>query len=214
MKRPDKSAEQNPEGRDVDAMAADGTGTPPFPRKTLLAVRERQPEALGELFDYAFDRLYSLASRLLGDPVAAQDIVQGVFLKVHRFAHKIDPDRDPKPWLTTITYNLVRDYWRSEKSGVSGKTVSLDDNPALAETLTDDSVSPEGELIRAEEEARVQRALGMLPEELRTVILLRDYDGRKHDEIAAIIGTTGPAVRKRYSRALARLGALLKEEKR
>lgn len=212
MKRRDPTAGAKPgEGRSRPAETEEA-GAPPFPRETLLAVRERSPEALGELFDYAFDRLYSLAFRLLGDEAAAKDAVQGVFLKVHRFAHKIDPDRDPRPWLTTITYNVVRDHWRSAGSGISGKSISLDAHPALVETVPNGGADPEQKLLEAEEAGRVQRALGRLPEDLRTVVLLREYDGRKHDEIAEIVGASAQAVRKRYSRALARLGEILKEE--
>jgi len=44
------------------------------------------------------------------------------------------------------------------------------------------------------------------------VVLLRDYDGRSYEEIAAIVGANESAVRKRYSRALADLGRLLRKK--
>ena len=56
----------------------------------------------------------------------------------------------------------------------------------------------------------MQAALLQLPEPLRVVIVMHDYQGLGHDEIAAVTGVNHAAVRKRYSRALAALGKLLK----
>ena len=49
-----------------------------------------------------------------------------------------------------------------------------------------------------------------LPGELREVVVLRDYHGLSHDEIAAVVGARTATVRKRYSRALAGLRQHLK----
>ena len=59
-------------------------------------------------------------------------------------------------------------------------------------------------------ERRVQEAILDLPETLREVVLLRDYEGLDHKEIAEILEIGHDAVRKRYSRALAELGRLLR----
>ena len=68
----------------------------------LAGVRRREPEALAAFFEQHFDRVYALVHRLLGDRHSAQDATQEVFLKVHRAAHTLDPERDPEPWVTTI----------------------------------------------------------------------------------------------------------------
>jgi RNA polymerase sigma-70 factor (ECF subfamily) len=87
-------------------------------RSTLEAVRRRDGDALGALFDTYFDRLFGFAYRLLGDHSAAQEVTQEVFLKVHRAAHQIDPERDPGPWLMTIARNACREHWRKRRRGV------------------------------------------------------------------------------------------------
>ncbi len=56
----------------------------------------------------------------------------------------------------------------------------------------------------------VQEALSRLPEDLRVVVILRDYCDMRHEAIAGIVEASEAAVRKRYSRALARLADELK----
>lgn len=183
-------------------------------RAVLEAVRRREPEALEALFEYGFDRIYALAARLLGDRAAAQDAIQEVFLKVYRSAHRIDPDRDPLPWLRQIAVNVCRDRWRSAGGGVRGASVSLDANPGLDATLPSPAPDPEADALAAERAALVRGAIDELPDQLREVVILRDWEGLDHDTIAALLGASGAAVRKRYSRALARLGELLEGELR
>ena len=85
---------------------------PDLSRETLLAVRRRDPEALAALFEHSFDRLYGLAQRMLGDRAAAEDVMQETYLRMHRAAATIDVERDPLPWLKSITANLCRDHRR------------------------------------------------------------------------------------------------------
>jgi RNA polymerase sigma-70 factor (ECF subfamily) len=176
----------------------------------LERVRARDPEALGAFFERYFDRVYGLAFRLLGDRAAAEDAAQEVFLKVHRAADRLDPARDPDPWLLTITTNVCRDLWRSGAHRLSRRSSSIDDNPAVGGALASPGKSPEAELLAGERQRLVQDAITRLPENLREAVVLREYQGLGYDEIASMLGINEAAARKRYSRALAELGRLLK----
>jgi RNA polymerase sigma-70 factor (ECF subfamily) len=179
-------------------------------RAELERVRARDPQALAMFFERHFDRVYGLVYRLLGDRTLAEDMVQEVFLKVHRAAHRIDPARDPVPWLMTIAHNACRDLWRSNAWKLTRRAASLDGDSPLAETLSRGTNDPERDALSSERERLVQEALLRLPEPLRVAIVMHDYQGLGHDEIAAITGVNHAAVRKRYSRALTALGQLLK----
>lgn len=183
----------------------------PLTREELAAVRAREPEALARFFERWFDSIYALVYRLLGDRAAAEDVTQEVFYKVHRAAHTLDPDRDPGPWLRSIAYNACRDVWRSGAHRMSRRSRSLDDDPALGERLTTGADEPEKNALRAERERLVQEALLELPENLRVPIVLHDYEGLSHPEIADLLGVHHAAARKRYSRALGALAKRLKE---
>ena len=177
----------------------------------LERVRARDPEALAAFFERYFDRVYGLVHRLLGDRTLAEDMTQEVFLKVHRAAHQIDPSRDPLPWLMTIAHNACRDLWRSNAWKLTRKSASLDGDSPLAETLSRGINEPERDLLATERERLVREALDRLPEPLRVAIVMHDYQGLGHDEIAAITGVHHAAARKRYSRALAALARLLED---
>lgn len=178
----------------------------------LEGVRRRDPAALEAFFEAYFDRVYSIVARLLGNRAAAEDAAQEVFLKIHRAAHTLDPARDPGPWVVTIATNVCRDLWRSASHRMSRRSASIEDTPGLAERLTTGVADPERDALAGERARLVQEAIMELKEEYREVVLLRDYDGRSYEEIAAIAGANETAVRKRYSRALAELGRLLRKK--
>lgn len=176
----------------------------------LEGVRQHAPEAMAEFFDHYFDRIFGLVLRLLGDRTAAEDVTQEVFFKVYRAAHQLDPARDPGPWLTAIAYNACRDLWRSSAHRMLGKSRSIDDE-AFAEPLASTANDPEQDALLHERERLVRAALAELPEALRTPVMLYEYQGMSHQEIAELLGIEHAAARKRYSRALAALAKLLKE---
>lgn len=208
----DRKGPPAPGGGDDRADEGGAPDGPVFSREILEGVRRRDPEALGEFFERSFDRVYGLAFRLLGDRPTVEDVTQEVFLRVHKSADRLDPERDPMPWLRTITANLCRDHWRSFGTKVAVKSVSIDDGEGgIGGRLANGRATPEGEAIAAERERLVQEAIGRLPEQLREVVVLRDYEGLDHEAIAEIVGASGTAVRKRYSRALARLGEFLED---
>lgn len=168
-------------------------------------------DALGRFFDHYFDHVYRLVQRLVGERAVAEDVTQEVFFKVHRAASQIDPARDPAPWLTAIAYNACRDVWRSGAYRMSRRTDSLDGDDGLSERLSRGGNEPERLVLSRERERLVRDAIDRLPDPLREAVLLYDYQGLSHQEIADLLGIQHAAARKRYSRALEALGRQLRE---
>ena len=177
-------------------------------RATLERVAARDPAALAAFFEAYFDRVYGLVFKLLGDRTQAEDATADVFLKVHRSADRLDPGRDPMPWLATIAANSCRDLWRSGAERMRRTAVQVDD-PVVRERLTTGTNDPEEGAIAREREERVRAAVDALPEDLRQSVLLYDFAGLSHEDIAHALGVTHDAARKRHSRALAALGRAL-----
>ena len=165
---------------------------------------------MAAFFEVYFDRVYGLVHRLLGERALAEDVTQEVFYKVHRAAHQLDPDRDPVPWLMVIAHNACRDLWRSSAYKLTRRSASIEDTPGLDRALPARS-NPERDALASERERLVQAAIMKLPESLRAPVVMHDYQGLSHEEIGAALGIRYAAARKRYSRALAALGSLLKE---
>lgn len=204
-------APRNPERSPAAGPSGDGGERPPIPAAVLEGVRSGRPDDLAAFFEATFADIYGLAFRMLGDRQAAEDVTQEVYLRVQRAAGTLDPARDPRPWLRTIVANLCRDHWRSFGAKVSRKSVPADEGQEGAVRLPDHGPAPDEGLLEAERAGRVQEAIDRLPPDLRTVVLLRDYEGLDHGAIAHLLGASDAAVRKRYSRALARLGELLRD---
>ena len=177
----------------------------------LQGVRRREPDALGRLFDIHYKRIYNLALRLMTEPGIAEDVVHEVFLRVYKAAHQLDVERDPGPWLTTITVNLCREMWRSKSGKQAKQTTSLDAKPEIAMTLVESSSLPDEASHSGERDRILAQAVSQLPESMRTVVVLHCFQGLSHEEISRVLGEEAPAVRKRYSRALGKLRELIPE---
>jgi RNA polymerase sigma-70 factor (ECF subfamily) len=173
-------------------------------RAWIERLRAREPEALGQFYDRYLDLVFGLALRLLGDRTLAEDAASEVFLKVHRAVDRLDPDRDPAPWLATITTNVCRDLWRSGQYRMSRRAADVND-PVAAATLSSGRNDPEADTLSSERERLVQEALLSLPGPLRACIVLHDYQGLDHRQVADVLHIAHDAARKRYSRALAAL---------
>lgn len=181
-------------------------------RAELARVRAGDRDALAAFFESQFDRVFGLVYRLLGDRTLAEDVTQDVFYKVHRAAHQMDPDRDPGPWLTTIAYNACRDLWRSGAYRHGRRSASVEGDPEVAARLTRGTNDPERDAIAGEHRRLVREAIAALPEPLRVAVVLYEYEGLNHQQIAELTGTNHAAARKRYSRALQALAKILKDK--
>jgi len=196
-------------GADVEPRRV--PGIPRLDAAVLEAVKRGDRDALGRFFDHYFDHVYRLVLRLVGNSTVAEDVTQEVFFKVQRASHQLDTSRDPAPWLTAIATNACRDVWRSGAHRMARRTETLDGQDGLAERLSSGGNEPERLVLSREREGLVRDAIDRLPDPLREAVLLYDYQGLSHQEIADVLGIQHAAARKRYSRALEALGKILRE---
>lgn len=162
-------------------------------------------------FDQVFPRVYRVVEKMVRQREAAEDVCQEVFYRIHRAIDRLDPERDPLPWVMTIAMNCCRKHWASKAESQAKRTTGIDDHPGLDERI--DSGAPDPEALRedAVKRQKIEAALQELPEPMRESIVLHLYAGLGHDEIADSLGIGHAAARKRYSRAIARLGELLED---
>jgi len=76
-------------------------------RELILQLQEDSLEALGELYDRHQRLVYRTALAIIGDREAAADLLQDTFLRLYRFADRVDPNRPLEPWLYRTTANLA-----------------------------------------------------------------------------------------------------------
>lgn len=179
-------------------------GEPALDSATLRAVCARDRGALARFFDCFYDRVYGHLVRMLGEPTLAEDLTQDAFLRMHRDIDRLDPERDPAPWVFTVATNTVRDYWRSREHKSQQRRSGLDPEQDLA--LPDGRLDELTRIEGRESEAAIRKALADLEPTDRQIILLRSYEDLDSSTVGEMLGITPEAVRQRHRRAIARLG--------
>ncbi len=186
-----------------------GPGDSGFDPVMLTAVRDRDEAAMNRFFDAFFDRVHAYVTRLLRDATLAEDLTQEAFLRMHGALDRLDPERDPTPWVFTVVTNTVRDYWRSKAHKMAGRSRPIDDAWDLPSP--DEDAAPDRVLEKKEAGAAVRDAMQRLSPADREIILLRTFRSLETDEIVDVLGISAEAVRQRYSRAVRRLGTAVRD---
>jgi RNA polymerase sigma-70 factor (ECF subfamily) len=133
-----------------------------------------------------------------------EDVLQEAFLSAWQATDRLDPARDPGPWLTTIARNRAIDRLRRR----SVRPVSLADDEAIARLPAGDPTDPAEQLERMRG-GRAIEALRQLPELQRRYVVLHHLDGFSLAEIAHGDGTSIDSVKAHLYRARRSLGAAL-----
>src|SRR5258708_38602126 len=137
--------------------------------------------ALNSIMTRHAERLFNYLLRQLADESDASDLAQETFVRVYQHGARFDPSQKFSTWLYAIATNLLRDRfrWRSRHPEVS-LDVESEQGGALLDTFTLDAPSPGERLVAQERAAEVRKAVESLPEELRTPLILSQYDELSH----------------------------------
>jgi RNA polymerase sigma-70 factor (ECF subfamily) len=138
-------------------------------------------EALGVLFDRHRNLVYRTALAITGDAEAAGDLLQDVFLRLHRFADHVDVQRPLEPWLYRMTTNLSYTWVKRRRRWFC----SLEDVAEWISGARRDSPASQAE---SEETWRsVQQAVLSLPLSHRGVVVLYYVNDLSLQEISEIL---------------------------
>ena len=169
--------------------------------------------ALNRLMDRHGNRVLHFLTRILGDEQEAMDLTQETFVKVYVHRKRFRRHGKFSTWLYAIASNLARDRfrWRKRHPNIPLSVFIKDDlNPSLEERF-EESPNPQEMASHSEEAELVEKAIAELPEELRVPIVLSEYEGRPHAEIAEILGCSTKAVEMRVYRARKQLRSCLEK---
>ncbi len=171
----------------------------------LAVARERSRTAFAALFSHFAPRLKSYLMRLGTEPGQAEELVQDVMLRVWRRAETFDPTQaNANTWIFTIARNQRIDAVRRERR----PEIDLTD-PALVP----EPVPPADRTLEAgQETARLNAAIGALPNDQAELLRLAYYEGTPHSAISAERGIPLGTVKSRLRLALDRLRRLLRED--
>lgn len=156
--------------------------------------------------------LYNAARRMTGDAQEAEDLVQDTYTRALRTWCQLNDAARCRAWLYQIMRRLWVDAYRRKKRRPD-IVAHEEDDPQMEERWAEWSEGSEQEVLRRMSAEAVHQALTLLPEDLRTALLLCDVDGFTYPEIAAIMECPIGTVRSRIARARQRMMLHLGEQR-
>ncbi len=161
-------------------------------RELIIALQSGDLDALGVLYDRHRQLVYRTAFGITGDEDAAADLSQDVFLRLYRFAHRIDARRPLEPWLYRMTANLAYSWLKRRKRWLRPFEDLADWFSGISK-----SRSLQQRVERDAEAERVQQAILKLPPPQRIVVVMYYINDLPLQEIAGILGIPVGTVKSR-----------------
>jgi RNA polymerase sigma-70 factor, ECF subfamily len=175
--------------------------------EALAKVAAGHTDAFASLVESHQERLLRLCERLLGDAEEARDAAQDVFLKAYRKAADVKPQGQVYTWLYRIAVNHCLNKLRRRKlvRFLRWDAPAEGDSPAF--DPPDRAADPAAALDTRRRWQATRNAIGRLPENQRTVLVLVRFEGLSYKQVAEVLGITEGAVESRLVRAMRRLEA-------
>ncbi len=147
-------------------------------------------------------KIVQLVNRYVKDPTEAQDVAQESFIKAYRALGNFRGDSAFYTWLYRIAINTAKNYLVSRSRRNFDYEVDIQDAEAIENAPQLQGMdTPERLLLNEEIIDTIRAAIDKLPEEMRTAIMLREFDGLSYEEIAAAMDCPVGTVRSRIFRA-------------
>ncbi|MDT8272815.1 MAG: sigma-70 family RNA polymerase sigma factor [Desulfomonilia bacterium] len=161
-------------------------------------IKKGDRDALEEIVKRYSQKIYNLALHVTRDAAAAEEIMQEVFLTILSKIHTLTHDAYFSTWLYRVAMNAAYGYLRKERK-YTEQTVSEDlENETSAEydwsSLSDDI------LVSEESKDILRTSIDSLPDTMRMVVILKDVEGFKNEEISQALDLSVPAVKSRLHR--------------
>ena len=185
------------------------------PKQTDARLVERVQRGDKRAFDLLVlryqHRIQALVARYVRDQDEIQDVVQDAFLKAYRALPRFRGDSQFYTWLYRIAINTAKNHLvaRSRRPPAADVDAEEAEHYGGGEALTD-VASPERELAGEELRQAIFGALEALPEDLRTAVTLREFDGLSYEEISEVMECPVGTVRSRIFRAREAIDAVVK----
>lgn len=147
-------------------------------------------------------KILSLVSRYIRDSDEMQDVAQEAFIKAYRALPKFRGDSAFYTWLYRIAINTAKNHLVARGRRPPSSDVDVDESEQYdGQSVLREIENPENMLFGEELRRVVESAIRALPEDLRTALTLREFDGLSYEDIAAVMDCPVGTVRSRIFRA-------------
>jgi RNA polymerase sigma-70 factor (ECF subfamily) len=163
-----------------------------------------EERAFQELVERYQTRLLNFVYRTIGDREKAEDLVQEVFIRVHRHLHRFDRSKKFSTWIYTIASNLAKNELRNRSRNplVLFQTIKKHWQDEERPLQFEDSNSRPDDMYRKRHlRELVEESVERLPEHHKQVFILRELEGKSYEEIAEITACNLGTVKSRLNRA-------------
>ncbi len=168
----------------------------------ILEFQKGDQRSFEELISRYSTKVHSLASRLTRNTEDAEEVLQDVFVTVHRKIGGFEGKSSFSSWLYRVTVNAAFMKLRKRKQD---QTVPLEELVQQAHVVpalkSPESSFVDSQSIRNEMLEALEAAIRKLPDDYRPVFILRDVDGLTSREVSKILDLTVPAVKSRLHRS-------------
>lgn len=163
-----------------------------------------QARSFDAIVDRYQSRLLNFIYRTVGDRERSEDLVQEVFIRVHRHLARFDRTKKFSTWIYTIASNLAKNELRNRSRNpiVLFQTMKAgwDDEERPLE-FEDPQSRPDDLFRKRHVRSLVEQTVAQLPQHHREVFVLRELEGRSYEEIAEITHCNLGTVKSRLNRA-------------
>lgn len=174
----------------------------PADRQLVARVQQGDKAAFDLLVLKYQHKILALISRYVRDQDEVQDVAQEAFVKAYRALPRFRGDSAFYTWLYRIAINTAKNHLVSRSRRPPGTDIDVEEAAFFdGESPLKQIENPENSLYGEELRRVVQQALQGLPEDLRTAVTLREFDGLSYEDIAAVMDCPVGTVRSRIFRA-------------
>ena len=168
----------------------------------VLRVQQGDKSAFDFLVIKYQHKIIQLVNRYVKDSSEAQDVAQEAFIKAYRALGNFRGDSAFYTWLYRIAINTAKNYLVSRSRRSSDYQVDIQDAENLENAHQLQGMeTPERLLLNQEIIDTIKAAIDKLPEDMRTAIMLREFEGMSYEEIAQAMDCPVGTVRSRIFRA-------------
>jgi len=179
-------------------------------QQLVVRVQEGDKRAFDLLVLKYQHKVHAIVGRFVRDTDEVADVVQEAFIKAYRALPKFRGESQFYTWLYRIAVNTAKNYLVSRSRRPPGSDVDIDDAEYYSGSeYLKDLGTPENQLFRDELESVIVKSIAELPEDLRTAVTLREYEGLSYEEIAEIMECPVGTVRSRIFRARETIDAVV-----
>ena len=171
-------------------------------KELVLRVQQGDKSAFDLLVVKYQHRIIQLVNRYIKDPSEAQDVAQEAFIKAYRALGNFRGESAFYTWLYRIAINTAKNYLVSRSRRYSDYHVDVQDAEQVENaTQLKGMDTPEYLLLNDEIINAINLAIENLPEDMKTAIILREFEGLSYEEIAQTMDCPVGTVRSRIFRA-------------